>query len=70
MFRYGVLRAAFALPGALAVTDEAQAVEALAMTGACTLPWLVAGSTLNIKVTYPGDLPLAAAILGAQQRSE
>ena len=67
MFRYGVLRAAFALPDALATTDEAQAVEALAMTGACTLPWLVAGSTLNIKVTYPGDLVLAAAILAAQR---
>jgi 2-C-methyl-D-erythritol 4-phosphate cytidylyltransferase len=67
MFRYGVLRAAFALPDALATTDEAQAIEALAMTGACTLPWLVTGSTLNIKVTYPGDLALAAAILAAQQ---
>jgi 2-C-methyl-D-erythritol 4-phosphate cytidylyltransferase len=67
MFRYGVLRAAFALPGALAATDEAQAVEALAMTGACALPWLVTGSSLNIKVTYPGDLALAAAILAAQQ---
>jgi 2-C-methyl-D-erythritol 4-phosphate cytidylyltransferase len=67
MFRYGVLRAAFALPGAHAATDEAQAVEALAATGACTRPWLVAGSTLNIKVTYPGDLALAAAILAAQE---
>jgi len=70
MFRYGVLRAAFALPDALATTDEAQAVEALAMTGACTLPWLVTGSTLNIKVTYPGDLALAAAILAAQRGKE
>jgi len=70
LFRYGILRAAFALPGALAATDEAQAVEALAMSGACTLPWLVAGSTLNIKVTYPGDLALAAAILTAQQGNE
>jgi 2-C-methyl-D-erythritol 4-phosphate cytidylyltransferase len=67
MFRYGVLRAAFALPGALTATDEAQAVEALAMTGACALPWLVAGSSLNFKVTYPGDLALAAAILAAQK---
>ena len=66
MFRYGVLRAAFAQPGALAATDEAQAVEALAATGACSRPWLVTGSTLNIKVTYPGDLALAAAILAAQ----
>ena len=67
MFRYGVLRAAFAEPGALAATDEAQAVEALAATGACSRPWLVTGSTLNIKVTYPGDLALAAAILAAQE---
>ena len=66
MFRYGVLRAAFARPGALDATDEAQAIEALAATGACASPWLVAGSTLNIKVTYPGDLALAAAILAAQ----
>jgi len=70
MFRYGVLRAAFALPGAREATDESQAVEALAMTGACALPWLVTGSTLNIKVTYPGDLALAAAILAAQQENE
>lgn len=66
-FRCGVLKRAFALPGALDATDEAQAVEALAATGTCTLPWLVAGSTLNIKVTYPGDLALAAAILAAQE---
>jgi 2-C-methyl-D-erythritol 4-phosphate cytidylyltransferase len=65
-FRCGVLKRAFAPPGALDATDEAQAVEALAATGACTLPWLVAGSALNIKVTYPGDLVLAAAILAAQ----
>jgi 2-C-methyl-D-erythritol 4-phosphate cytidylyltransferase len=63
MFRYGVLRGAFARPNALAVTDEAQAVEALAASGACAAPWLVEGSPLNIKVTYPRDLALAAAIL-------
>jgi 2-C-methyl-D-erythritol 4-phosphate cytidylyltransferase len=66
MFRYGVLREAFARPGAFAATDEAQAVEALAATGACSRPWLVSGSTDNIKVTYPADLTLAAAILAAQ----
>lgn len=63
MFRYGVLRSAFALAGALTVTDEAQAVEALAATGACAAPRLVEGSALNVKVTYPADLALAAAIL-------
>jgi 2-C-methyl-D-erythritol 4-phosphate cytidylyltransferase len=66
MFRYGVLRAAFARPGALAVTDEAQAVELLAATGACSAPWLVEGSALNVKVTYPADLALAAAILAME----
>ena len=66
MFRFGVLRAAFARPGALAATDEAQAVEALAATGACSRPWLVEGSALNIKITYPADLALASAILATQ----
>ena len=69
MFRYGVLRDALARPGALAATDEAQAVEALAATGACALPRLVAGSALNVKVTYPADLALAAAILAVQEGS-
>ena len=66
MFRYGVLRAAFALPEALGTTDEAQSVEALAETGACARPRLVAGSAQNIKLTYPSDLVLAGAILAAQ----
>ena len=38
----------------------------LAITGACTSPWLVTGSSLNIKVTFPSDLALAAAILALQ----
>ena len=59
MFRFGILRAAFGLPGALATTDEAQAVEALAATGACARPRLVTGSAQNVKVTYPSDLALA-----------
>jgi 2-C-methyl-D-erythritol 4-phosphate cytidylyltransferase len=67
MFRYGILRIAFALPGALATTDEAQAIEALAATGACARPRLVSGSTLNVKVTYPSDLALAGAILATQE---
>ena len=69
MFRFGILRAAFALPGALATTDEAQAVEALAGTGACVRPRLVTGSAQNIKVTYPSDLALAGAILATQEGS-
>jgi len=67
MFRFGVLRAALALPGALEVTDEASAVEALAATGACATPRLVMGSALNVKVTFPADLALAAAILATQE---
>ena len=67
MFRYGILRAALALPGALGVTDEGEAVEGLAATGACASPWLVAGSALNIKITFAADLALAAAILALQE---
>jgi 2-C-methyl-D-erythritol 4-phosphate cytidylyltransferase len=67
MFRFGVLRAAFARPDLGAITDEAQAVEALAAAGACTAPRLVPGSPQNIKITYAGDLTLAAAILEAQE---
>jgi len=69
MFRYGVLRAAFARCDLLTVTDEAQAVEALAANGMCAAPWLVEGSALNVKVTYPADLALAAAILALGDRA-
>lgn len=61
MFRFGVLQRAFARCDALACTDEAQAVEALGEA-----PLLVRGSTANIKITYPDDLALAAAIMAAQ----
>lgn len=67
VFRYGVLRAALALGGSEAMTDEAQAVEALAATRACGRPMFVQGSPHNIKITYPGDLALAAAILRLQE---
>jgi 2-C-methyl-D-erythritol 4-phosphate cytidylyltransferase len=63
MFRYRVLAAALARPGAQDATDEACAVEALAATGACAMPRLVPGSARNIKITYAADLALAAAIL-------
>ncbi len=62
MFRYAVLTEAFARDGALAATDEAQAVEALGHA-----PRLVRGSPANIKVTYAEDLAFAAAILAAQR---
>ena len=67
MFRYGMLRAALALPGAYRATDEGEAIEALAATGACASPWLITGSTLNIKITFATDLALAAAILALQE---
>jgi 2-C-methyl-D-erythritol 4-phosphate cytidylyltransferase len=63
MFRFGVLRRAFAAPAALACTDEAQAVEALGLK-----PRLILGSPENLKITYPADLVLAAAILAAQAK--
>ncbi len=64
MFRYAVLREAFARPDADHATDEAQAVEALGAR-----PIIVAGCTTNVKITYRDDLELAAAILTAQRRA-
>ena len=54
MFRYGILRRAFALPGLDRCTDEAQAVGALGLT-----PRGVAGSARNVKITFPEDMALA-----------
>jgi len=65
MFRYGVLTRAMAHPAARECTDEAQAVEALGHG-----PRLVRGSLANCKVTFPDDLPLAAAILASQANCE
>ena len=67
MFRYHFLRDALARPEALEASDEAEAVEGLAGTGACALPSLIAGSALNINITFPADLALAAAIIGIQE---
>jgi 2-C-methyl-D-erythritol 4-phosphate cytidylyltransferase len=61
MFRYRVLAQALADDEALTATDEAQAVERLGHR-----PRLVPGSPANLKVTWPEDLALAAAILAAQ----
>ena len=58
MFRFGVLRRAFALPGLDGFTDEAQAVEGLGLK-----PRAVVGNAFNVKVTFPDDLALASAIL-------
>ena len=62
MFRAGLL--ARALGGELdaGVTDEASAVERLGLS-----PRLVEGDTMNLKVTWPHDLPLARAILAAER---
>ncbi len=65
MFRYRVLVQALAGDEALAATDEAQAVERLGHR-----PRLVPGSPANLKVTWPEDIALAAAILGAQEDEE
>jgi 2-C-methyl-D-erythritol 4-phosphate cytidylyltransferase len=66
MFRHRLLAAAHGLDIRGRCTDEAQAVEALAATGVCDMPRLVRGSPANVKITFPGDLALAAAILGMQ----
>jgi 2-C-methyl-D-erythritol 4-phosphate cytidylyltransferase len=67
MFRYGVLADALALDAALAWTDEAQAIEALADRDGCARPRLVEGSPYNIKITYAQDLALAEAILASER---
>lgn len=60
LFRYGLLRRALrdSLARHGSITDEASAVEAAGHTVK-----LVPGSVDNLKVTYPDDLLLAAAIL-------
>ncbi len=61
MFRAGLLaQALHRVKGG--VTDEAGAIEALGLQ-----PKLVAGSRENIKVTYPEDMAIAAAILAARE---
>jgi 2-C-methyl-D-erythritol 4-phosphate cytidylyltransferase len=61
MFRLATLQDALARAGD-EVTDEASAIEAIGLA-----PLLVAGSPENLKVTQPGDVAIAAAILGARQ---
>jgi 2-C-methyl-D-erythritol 4-phosphate cytidylyltransferase len=62
MFRFGVLRDALARPGSDVAADCAQAVEALGLR-----PRLIAGNANNLKISYPEDLMLAAAILAAER---
>ncbi|MEO8486876.1 MAG: 2-C-methyl-D-erythritol 4-phosphate cytidylyltransferase [Betaproteobacteria bacterium] len=66
MFRYGVLARAYAEGGIADATDDSLAVERLAARGACGMPRLIFGSRANIKITWPEDFGIAAAILAAQ----
>lgn len=63
MFRYGLLCQALiqGLAKGLQITDEAAAMEAMGLAVK-----LVAGHADNIKITYPEDLILAAALLSSQ----
>ncbi|HEX4881857.1 MAG TPA: 2-C-methyl-D-erythritol 4-phosphate cytidylyltransferase [Porticoccaceae bacterium] len=64
--RYGVLVAALAEAQRRGreITDEAAALEAAGLQ-----PRVVHGRRDNIKITWPGDLALAAAILAAQEEA-
>lgn len=64
MFRFGILLRALEQAKAhqQLMTDEASAIELLGLPVK-----LVNGSSSNIKITYPDDLSLAAAILQSQQ---
>ena len=64
MFRYSILTAALDREGAERATDEAEAVEQLGFT-----PRIVMGSVRNVKITFPEDLELAAAILATGESS-
>lgn len=61
MFRAGLLASALSDAANPAITDEASAIELLGHA-----PRLVVGEAQNFKVTWPGDLALAAAILAAR----
>jgi 2-C-methyl-D-erythritol 4-phosphate cytidylyltransferase len=65
MFRLGLLRRALraALDGGSLVTDDASAVELMGLA-----PLLVEGHADNIKITHPGDLPVAHFYLQQQGR--
>ena len=62
MFRAGLLAAALREARGT-VTDEASAVEQMGLA-----PRLVIGSRQNLKVTYPEDIAIAAALLGGRER--
>ena len=52
------------VPGA---NEIPMVAERLAARGACGMPRLVTGSRANLKITWPEDFGLAAAILAAQR---
>lgn len=62
MFRYALLVEALYRAASSNPTDESAAIEALGLH-----PRLVPGAATNIKVTYPEDMALAAAILSARE---
>jgi len=62
VFRYRLLVEALHRAKGVAITDEAAAIEGLGLK-----PRLVAGAATNIKVTYPEDAGLAAAILAQRE---
>lgn len=66
MFRFGLLLAALqsSRDKQLAVTDEASAMEAVGHAVK-----VVEGARSNIKITYPGDLALAAFYLQQEQQA-
>jgi 2-C-methyl-D-erythritol 4-phosphate cytidylyltransferase len=64
MFRYALLRRALERARGSAITDDAQAVEALGLK-----PRLVRGSVANIKITFAEDLEFAAAVLAQREGS-
>jgi 2-C-methyl-D-erythritol 4-phosphate cytidylyltransferase len=64
MFRFHVLRAALAQADIDHITDEAQAVEALGFR-----PRIVMGSRTNLKLTFPEDLGLVAAVLAVERET-
>lgn len=64
MFRYRLLVEALHRTRGEHITDESSAIERLGLR-----PQLVPGEATNIKVTYPQDIALAAAILAARDRT-
>jgi 2-C-methyl-D-erythritol 4-phosphate cytidylyltransferase len=64
VFRFHVLHAALAQADIEHVTDEAQAVEALGLR-----PRIVMGSRTNLKLTFPEDLGLVAAVLAVEREA-